>query len=64
MSVIVDIEPCKLSFRTENIFSLKKIITYNLAHDDGLDFLMIYDYMDLVPEMKVNLKLISDIFIF
>ena len=38
------------------------MLVYNFLHDDGLDFLMIYDFMDLVPEMKVNLKLISDAF--
>ena len=35
---------------------------YNISFDDGLDFLMIYDYMELVPEMKISFKLIADAF--
>ena len=47
---------------TENFLTFRKISLYNISYDDGLDFLMIYDYMDFVPEMKISLKLIADAF--
>jgi hypothetical protein len=46
----------------ENFITLRKISLYNISYDDGLNFLMIYDYMDFVPEMKISFKLIADAF--
>jgi hypothetical protein len=35
---------------------------YNIFFDDGLDFLMIYDFIEFIPSMKISLKLIADEF--
>lgn len=51
-----------MAFKSENVTLLQKMVIYNFNYDDGLDFLMIYDYMDLVPESKISLKIISDAF--
>ena len=62
MTINIDIEPCKLIFMTENLVTLNKIVLYNLTYDDGLDFIMIYDFMDFVPESKISFKLVADFF--
>ncbi len=35
---------------------------YNFGYDDGLEFLMIYDSLDISPESKINIKINSDNF--
>jgi hypothetical protein len=43
--------------------SIRKALDLNIYHEDGLDFLMYYDYMMVSSLSNINFRLVSELII-